>query len=111
MLLKLVLACVYPVIVIGRVLNSVTGRDPLRRREPAGDSFWIPRRERASPAEYFQESSSVEGSGHGGFGGPALAILRRLGRFTAPRRLQPGERYSAAADREQGIPDEIYTLW
>lgn len=110
-MLKLVLAVVYPVVLIGRLLNRFTGRDPLRLREPAVDSFWIPRATRQSAAEYFQESSSVEGSGHHGWGGPAAAILRRLARFTAPRRLQPGERYSAGADREQGIPDEIYTLW
>ncbi len=110
-MLKLVLTCVYPAILVGRVLNAITGRDPLGLRRPAGESFWIARAERSSPAEYFSEASSAEGRGHGGWGGPAIAVLRRLARFTAPRRLQPGERYSAAADREQGIPDEIYTLW
>jgi hypothetical protein len=110
-MLKLVLACLYPIVLMGRVLNVMTGRDPLRLREPTGGSFWIVRGERASSSEYFSESSSAEGRGHGGWGAPAIAILRRLARLTAPRRLQPGERYSAAADREQGIPDETYTLW
>ena len=110
-MLKFVLAFVYPVIVAGRLLNLLTGRDPLRLREPAADSFWITRAERPSPAEYFAQASSVEGRGHGGWGGAASAVLRWMARFSAPRRLQPGERYSAAADREQGIPDEVYTLW
>lgn len=110
-MLKLILACVYPAVIAGRLLNALTGRDPLRLREPAGGSYWIARAAPPPASQYFSESSAAEGRRHGGWGGAAIAMLRRIARTTAPAPLQPGERYSAAADREQGIPDEVYTLW
>ena len=107
----IVLALLYPLLMTARLLNLVFGRDPLRRREPAAQSLWIPRATRASDASYFSEASPAEGHSHGGFGRLPESVLVRLARWYAPSRLQPREKFSAAADREQGIPDEMYTLW
>ena len=61
--------------------------------------------------DYFSEFSIAEGLGNRGMGGIACNVLLLLARFFAPRRSQPGEVYSPAVDREEGIPDEVYTLW
>ena len=53
----------------------------------------------------------AEGRGGGGFGWIAAAPLRWLSRLFGARARQLGEKYTPAADREQGIPDEVYTLW
>lgn len=110
LLLKLLLALLYPLLILTRFLNAMLGHDPLRLREPEG-SCWIERGLQPDTASYFSEQSQVEGKGHGGFGGLAAAPLRAAARLMAPSRPVPGERQAAAADREQGIPDEVYTLW
>lgn len=111
MITTIVLALVYPLLLAARLLNLVLGRDPLRRREPTSRSLWIARDTATSDAGYFSEASPAEGRGHGGFGRLPESVLLRIARWHAPPRLQPREKFSAAADREQGIPDEMYTLW
>jgi hypothetical protein len=106
----LLLTLLYPLLVAARAMNALLGRDPLRRRPPAG-SLWIARDPAAHDAGYFSESSPNEGRGHGGSGRIAAAVLLLIARWYAPPRSQPNEKFSAAADREQGIPDEMYTLW
>jgi hypothetical protein len=110
-LIKLLLILLYPLLLLGRGLNALFGRDPLRLRQPTGSTFWIARAGEPEVDSYFSEASSVEGCGHGGMGGAARGCLRGLARMLAPPRPAPGEKFSAAADREQGIPDEVYTLW
>ncbi len=104
---RLLTALVYPLLVLQRLRNIVRGRDPLRRTEPRAASLWIERQPAASDVTYFSESSPAEADL------PSLAerVLAALARRFAPPRLQPKEKFSAAADREQGIPDEMYTLW
>ena len=108
---RLLLASIYPLLLAARLLNALRRRDPLRLAKPPGDRFWIARAESPAPAEYFAETSQAEGRNHGGHGRLARTLLVALAGWYAPARLQPGEKFSAAADREQGIPDEVYTLW
>jgi hypothetical protein len=82
----------------------------MRLREPSG-SCWITRASQPNATSYFSEASSAEGRGQRGFGWLVRGPLKLLARLHAPPRPAPSESYSAAADREQGIPDEIYTLW
>jgi hypothetical protein len=105
---NLLLALVYPILVFTRMIHAIGGRDPLRLRDPGAPSLWVERSQPASDAAYFTEGSPAEG------GGKATAptrVLLWLARWYAPPRARPGEKFSAAADREQGIPDEMYTLW
>lgn len=109
--MKLMLPLLYPLLIAARLLNGLTGRDPLRLRRPSGESYWIPRAAQPTSASYFSEESVAEGYGSGGWGRIAGVPLRWLAKLYAPGEVRPGETFSAAADREQGIPDEIYTLW
>ena len=109
-LLKLLLILLFPLLLLARLLSLLLGRDPLRLREPEG-SCWIRREAGPDTASYFSEASVAEGRGHGGFSGLAAKPLELAARLAAPPRPVPGERPTAAADREQGIPDEVYTLW
>jgi len=111
LLLKILLVLLFPLLLLARVLNALLGRDPLRLREPRGESCWIERGPEPDRASYFSEASVVEGRGHGGLGWIAGGLLKRLSRLQAPSRPAPGEKFSTAADREKGIPDEVYTLW
>jgi hypothetical protein len=110
-LTKVLLVLVFPLLLLGRLLNALFGRDPLRLREPRGESFWIARAVEPDRASYFSEASVAEGREHGGLGALARIPLKWIARLAAPRRSRPGEKFSAGADREQGIPDEVYTLW
>jgi hypothetical protein len=104
----LLLTLAYPLLLIARLINAVSGRDPLRLRRPTDASLWIPRNQSSSDSSYFSETSPAEAAEGGS---PAASFLAWVARFYAPPRSQPKEKFSAAADREQGIPDEMYTLW
>ena len=43
MMTKLLLTLAYPLLLIAGLINSVSGRDPLRLRRPTDASLWIPR--------------------------------------------------------------------
>jgi hypothetical protein len=108
---KVILVLVYPLLVLGRGLNFVFGRDPLRLREPAAQTCWIARGPEPSRMSYFSEASELEGDAHGGFGRLATGALRWIARSLAPPRGRTGEEFRATAERDRDIPDEIYTLW
>ena len=109
---KFILILLYPLLMAGRVLNSLLGRDPLRMEPPPDQaSFWIERGPAPGRTSYFSEASEVEGRGHGGFGRIAVAVITRLGEMMAPSMKSKGEEFRASAEREQDIPDEVYTLW
>ena len=110
-LTKVILVLLYPLLVLGRLLNLLLGRDPLRLREPRGKSCWIERGPEPSPTSYFSAASELEGRDHGGFGRLATIVLCWVARLLAPSRRSTGKDFLAAADRDQDIPDEVYTLW
>ena len=111
MITTVLLTLVYPVFLAARLLNLMLRRDPLRLREDPGRSLWIARDPELDHASYFSEGSAVEGRDHGGMGWVGFAVLTWLSRPYAPPRERPSGKFSTAADREQGIPDELYTLW
>ena len=105
---NLLLTLFYPLLLLTRLVNALRGFDPLRRRRPGAGSLWVSRGSQGSDAGYFSESSPAEGRQGSAI---ARATLLWLSRWYAPPRSSPHEKFSAAADREQGIPDEMYTLW
>lgn len=111
MLTRILLIVAYPVFVVAWGLNRLRGCDALRLREPQADTLWIERGAQPSASDYFSEASVAEGRGHAGSGRSGGVLVWTLSKLTAPRRAQPGGKLSPAADREQGIPDEVYTLW
>jgi hypothetical protein len=108
---KTLCVLIYPVLVLGRALNSLLGRDPLRVREPKASTCWIARTPEASRTSYFSEASEPEGRAHGGFGRLATSCLRWIARLLAPRRGPTVDEFRPSADRDRDIPDEVYTLW
>jgi hypothetical protein len=112
LLAKLILLALFPLAVLLRVISGILGRDPLRLKQPAGESFWITRAASDDSGHYFSEASAAEGQGAGGLSGVIAPALRASASLFKPKTSHdaPG-RHIAAADREQGIPDEVYTLW
>ena len=106
----ILLTLVYPLLLIARLFDAMAGRDPLRRRHPRDVSLWIVRAPSATDASYFSEASPAETTRPRSARLPEVLLLWIAG-FYAPPRRRPGEKFSAGADREQGIPDEMYTLW
>jgi len=108
---RIALVALYPLLLLGRGLNAVRGRDPLRLREPSGRTAWVERGPEPSRASYFSEASEPEGNAHGGSGWLAAATLAWLAGWLAPPRAGSREGFRPTADRDRDIPDEVYTLW
>jgi hypothetical protein len=108
--LRILLLLVYilwlPIMLIARLF----GRDALRLKDPGGASYWIARDPATRRDSYFSEASDHEGKGAGS---PVMAaVLEAIAKLFAPPKVKSGERpIASAADREHGVPDEIYTLW
>lgn len=112
LLLRILLLLCYPLCLAARCLNGILGRDPLRLRDPGGESYWIERQAEPDSQSYFSEASVAEGKGHGGMGALARIPLRFVARLYAPPSADGASKFAGpAADREEGIPDEVYTLW
>lgn len=110
-IVKFILILLYPLLLVARLTNAILGRDPLRLCEPQAESFWLTRNEEPDTASYFSESSRQTDEQRDGLIWITKVALRGAAHCFAPPRPAPGEKYSAAADREKGIPDEVYTLW
>lgn len=111
-LLRLLLVLLYPVLLLVRMINALQGIDRLRLREPKDvSSYWTERTSQGGIATYFTEASAVEGYPQTGAGPLISQALHMLARFYSPTRQNEEKDYIAAADRNQGIPDEVYTLW
>lgn len=108
---NLLLALLYPLLLAARLLNALLGRDPLRRGRPGAGSLWVERSTASSDTSYFSEASPSEEGARASAAWLPESVLVALSRWYAPPRSRPNEKFSAAADREQGIPDEMYTLW
>jgi len=107
----LLLTLLYPLLLIARGLNALRGRDPLRRSRPGAGTLWVDRDTTANDASYFSQVSPSERLVRASAAWLPESVLVALSRWYAPPRLRPTEKFSAGADREQGIPDEMYTLW
>lgn len=115
--LVLVYVCwVVPVGVLGRLL----GRDSLLLRRSRRDSYWLAKAPVGNVQSYFSTGSTVDGNGTTAdtppsVAGPLASFLLAISRLYAPRRQESSvsatSAVPSAATREQGIPDEIYTLW
>jgi hypothetical protein len=109
---KTLLLLIYPVVLVAWLVNQVLGRDRLRLRDiPGGESCWIERCSQPNTASYFSEESCAEGAGELSAARPLTRLLRGIARLYRPPRRATGAIYKASAEREQGIPDEVYTLW
>ncbi len=109
---KLILLILYPAALVLRIISGILGRDPLRLKQPAGDSYWITRAEPEGSAHYFSEASEAEGHSAGGMSGVIAPVLRAAASLFKPKtKHQSRGTHIPGADREQGIPDEVYTLW
>lgn len=107
MRLRLILFPAFVLLLVGRALNALLGRDPLRLKEPHA-SAWIERPSSDDVSWYFTEASPAEGRGNAGFGFIAARALRAAARLFAPSsRKQRAAGYQRSGD----IPDEVYTLW
>jgi hypothetical protein len=110
-IIKFILILFYPLLLVARLKNAILRRDPLRLREPRAENLWLTRNEEPDTAWYFSESLQPTSERRDGLTWITKATLRGVAYWFTPPRPIPGAKYSAAADREKGIPDEIYTLW
>jgi hypothetical protein len=109
---KILLVLMYPLLLLARLLNLVSGRERLRLHEVSGGrSFWIDRRVQPNAVSYFSEHSCSEGGSERSAARPLILLLRGVARLYTPPPRSDGANYKASAEREHGIPDEVYTLW
>ena len=112
MITKILLVLMYPLVLLARAVNAVFKWDRLHLKEGKREqSCWIARQEKADILRYFSEQSSSEGAPRWSAASLVLTLLWSLSRFYRPRQTMGGGTYKSSAEREQGIPDEVYTLW
>jgi hypothetical protein len=104
-------------------LTRRANRARLQLDNPGTASYWLVRKADAGRDSYFSEVSTVEGipapreglenGPHIGGGSPLLAAMLNTiaGWYAPPRKPIAGKAIPSMADREHGVPDEIYTLW
>ena len=121
-LMKLLLFFLYLALWPVGLVRHWLGVDDLQLRPPPPEaSYWIVRGPPPAAASYFSEASTVEGVAARN-GGGEIKVGRGAARFLAPLfltaarlfappRQAEGRGYAAGAEREKGIPDEVYTLW
>jgi hypothetical protein len=120
---RALLAILYFVLMPVIWLTRRNNRARLQLDDPNTSSYWLVRRADPGRDSYFSEVSTVEGvpaPREGLEGGPRIgggspllaAMLNVIVYWYAPPR-QPiaGKTMPSIADREKGVPDEIYTLW
>ena len=113
-LLTAVLAVLYPLAILpAGLLAGLLKRDALLLRRPNTTSYWIQKASLTDVQSYFSQEHSrrIRSAAPSGTSRWMLPIYLGLARLFAPRRRSTVETATSAARREQGIPDEIYTLW
>jgi hypothetical protein len=111
-LTKTLLVATYSLLLLAWLVNRMLGRDRLRLHDiPSEESCWVERRGQPNTASYFAEASYAEGGTEPSAARALTHFMRVAARLYAPPRQGAGTVYKASADREQGIPDEVYTLW
>ena len=109
---KILLVSIYPLLLLAWLVNLLLDRNRLRlRRISSKESHWLERRRQPSTASYFSEASRSEGGDEPSAARALARFLRGIAGLYTPPRQAAGAVYEASADREQGIPDEVYTLW
>jgi hypothetical protein len=109
---KTLLVIAYPLLLLAWFGNLVLRRDRLRLHDvQSGKSCWLQRRAQPNITSYFSEESCAEGAGEPSVSRLLTRLLHGIARLYTPPRQVNGTIYKASADREQGIPDEVYTLW
>ena len=111
--IRTLLVVLYPLLMLGWLVNRLLGRDRLRLDRPADASCWIERRRQPDTTSYFSEASCCEGDDEPSAARPLMLLLRSIARLYAPAVPDAHARtvYTSSADREQRIQDEVYTLW
>ena len=112
-MLNAVVAVLYGLCILpGKAAAVVFGRDSLRLRRPAGaTSYWLPKAPAGGLESYFSTGHGRPERGAASATWFVLPAFYGVARLVAPRRRDLIESRTSAAEREQGIPDEIYTLW
>jgi hypothetical protein len=108
---KTLLVIIYPLLLLAWLVNLVLGRDRLRLHDPSGDSYWIERHAQPNTISYFSEESCSEGGSEPSAARLLTRLMRGIARLYRPPQRTGRAIYKASAEREQGIPDEVYTLW
>jgi hypothetical protein len=109
---RILLFVLYPPLLLAWVVNVALRRDRLRLQNArTRQSHWVVRAAQPDIVSYFSEDSCVEGGEEWSAARPVIRLLRGIARLSTPRRRQGEGVYKASAEREQGIPDEVYTLW
>src|SRR5262249_18408527 len=109
---RILLISIYPALLLARLANLILRRDRLRLHDlRSGESCWIERHARSTTQSHFSEESWVNGGGETSAAKPLSRFLCNIARLYAPGRGAGVAIYKAAAEREKGIPDEVYTLW
>ena len=110
LLTRIVLIAIYPLLVLAGLGNRLIGFDRLRLRKSVQASYWV---ERPQPdlASYFSEASQCEGNGGPSLAKPVAGVLELVACLYRPRRQTGEPSYKLSPERDQGIPDEVYTLW
>lgn len=104
-MLRIVIRAIYPLMMAANAVDRLAGRDPLRLRPSRAESYWRPRRT-APDAAYFSESADTAPL-HPSCARPLVRIFVLVSRLRMRSRTAPG----IVHDRNDDIPDEIYTLW
>src|SRR4249920_2784633 len=100
----------YPLALVARAVNLILRRDRLNLHDvPSNESFWIERHTQPDTASYFSERSCSEGGTEPSAAKALTELLRGIARLHRPPRKVAEGIYKASAEREQGIPDEVYT--
>lgn len=116
LLIVLYVALIIPSKLVGRIL----GRDSLMLRRRGRQSYWLTKSRVVGVQSYFSPGSVRGGDDLGGEAPPPMSswvapVFMSLSRRFAPHRAEVTETPTTdpgfGTTREQGIPDEIYTLW
>lgn len=117
-MLTVTLATMFWIILFpSKLLALVLRRDPLQlRADPERTSYWLEIRTTRRLESFFSQRTATARPGSAadpaaGLSRPLLPLYLALARLAAPSRHRALREPARQPDREQSIPDEIYTLW
>jgi hypothetical protein len=109
---RIFLTIFYPLLLLAWLVNILLRRDRLfLHHSRSKSSWWIERAAQPDTVSYFSEASVAEGGSEPTTAKFLIKLLRIAAWLYRPSRKASEPIYKVTADREQGIPDEIYTLW